>query len=90
MNDECARAPALLGLHRLAARDGTLVPELYVLLERRAERKHSLNVVPFPGAGMRGPARSIEASPRPVAAKASNVVAFPLRSGEYSGRRGEV
>ena len=79
MNDERPDAFMMIGLHKLAAQNGDgLVPELYALLSRRADMLESENIMEFPLASARPPARAASFEDVPaLEARNDNVVAFP-------------
>ncbi|OCJ15004.1 hypothetical protein A6U87_24480 [Rhizobium sp. AC44/96] len=74
----------MIGLHKLAAQNGDgLVPELYDLLVKHAERReHYANVAEFPVWDARMPGQLPEKPLGLEAANGNNVVAFaPARAG---------
>ncbi|KQV83703.1 hypothetical protein [Rhizobium sp. Root1220] len=84
MNEERPEGFMMIGLHKLAAQNGDgLVPELYDLLLRNAERRREYpNVAEFPVWDARMPGQQPEKPLGLEAANGNNVVAFtPVRAG---------
>jgi hypothetical protein len=78
MSEERPDGFMMIGLHKLAAQNGDgLVPELYNLLVKTAERREQYpNVAEFPIWAARMPGQQLEKPLGLEAANGNNVVAF--------------
>ncbi|TDW16761.1 hypothetical protein EV128_1327 [Rhizobium azibense] len=79
MKDQRPDGFMMIGLHKLAAQNGDgLVPELYDLLVKHAERQQlHANVTEFPVWEARMPGEKTDAALGREAANGNNVVFFP-------------
>lgn len=89
MSNERPDGFMMIGLHKLASQNGDgLVPELYELLTRNAERQmNQPNVAQFPVWEARMPGEQPALPIAEDAANGGNVIAFPARTGETSAEK---
>ena len=93
MTDKGPDGPMMIGLHKLASKNGDdMLPELYELLMQRAgqQRMRASNVVMFPIWAARFPGEKPRTPLGVLAKDGTNVIAFALLPGKTAARRKKV